>query len=436
LLDRLPSPGRIAKRVTNKELGITEWTLSNGARVVLKPTTFKPDQILFRAVSPGGTSLAPDSDYISAATADDVIPGGGLGSFSRAALDKLLAGNTAVVAPEIGEMSEGMRGGSSRKDLETMFQLLYLSFTQPRADQDAFRALTGRILAALSNRQALPEQAFRDTLQAALTQDHPRARPLTPALVAQMDLQKSLAFYKERFADASDFTFVFVGSFDPKAMEPLVERYIASLPALRRREAGKDVGIRPPSGVVERQVVKGLDPKSEVSVVFTGAFENTQLQRVVMRAMAETLEGDLQRVLREDLGGTYGVSVRAQFEKEPQQRYTVAINFACDPARTQELVKALFNSIERFRSSGPTAGQVVDERSALSRDIETNSRDNGYLVNQLVFKYEYNENVADVFGMRTYYDELTPMAIREAARTYLDTSRFVKVTLMPEAATH
>jgi zinc protease len=128
-------------------------------------------------------------------------------------------------------------------------------------------------------------------LQTTLAQNHPRAQPFNAALVEKMDLQKSFDFYKNRFADASDFTFVFVGSFEPKLLQPLVERYLASLPSLNRHEAPKDVGIRPPNGVVERQVVKGLDPKSEVSVVFTGEFMNDQQHRVTIRAMTETLEG-------------------------------------------------------------------------------------------------------------------------------------------------
>jgi zinc protease len=137
-------------------------------------------------------------------------------------------------------------------------------------------------------------------------------------------------------------------------------------------------------------------------------------------------------VLREDLGGTYGVSVRARYEKEPQSRYTVTIDFACDPTRTDELVQALFKALERFRQSGPTRGQVVDERLALQRDFETSSRDNAYLLNQLAFKYQNREDVTDVFDMRMYYDALTPVAVRDAAKMYLDPSRYVKVTLMPE----
>ena len=166
-----------------------------------------------------------------------------------------------------------------------MFQLIYLTFTQPRADAEAFRVMTGQLKAALANREAQPDTVFEDTLTAALTQNHLRAQPMTPGLVSQMSLDKSMAFYKDRFADASDFTFVLVGSFDLPTIKPLVERYLGSLPSLHRKEAGKDVGIRPPGGVVEKQVTKGTAPKSQVGVVFTGAFQNNQRNRVIVRAL-------------------------------------------------------------------------------------------------------------------------------------------------------
>jgi zinc protease len=433
LLEPLPAPGKIAKATTKDALGLTEWELSNGVRVVLKPTTFKQDEILFRAVSPGGTSLASDQDFVAAETATDVIARSGLGKLSENNLEKLLAGKTAVVRPDIGENSEELRGGASRRDLETMFQLIYLTFTQPRADSEAFRTITGQLTATLANRQALPQAAFNDALQDALSQGHVRARPLTPALLGQMNLDKSFAFYKDRFADASDFTFIFVGSFDTETMKPLVERYLASLPALYRRETPRDVGMQPPAGIVERQVTKGVDPKSEVSVVFSGPFQNDQMHRIVMRAMTETLQGNLQRTLREDLGGTYGVSVQAEFVKRPADEYRLTISFGCDPARMDALVTAMFQMIDQFKVSGPSNAQIGDVRSALVRDLETNSRDNRYLLNQLTYKYEYGEDAADVFNMRQFYDQLTPQAVRDAARTYLNTNRYVKVTLVPAA---
>jgi len=431
LLEPLPKPGTIAKEET-KPSGITEWRLSNGVRVVLDPTTFKQDEILFRAFSPGGTSLAPDADFVAAETADQIVAQGGLGQLSAIDLSKKLAGKAAIVRPDIDELTEGLNGRSLRRDLETMFQLIYLTFTQPRADAEAFRASTGQLNAALANRQALPEAAFEDALTAAVSQNHLRAKPLTLDSVPQMNLEKSMAFYKERFADASDFTFVFVGSFDVATMKPLVERYLGSLPSLNRKETARDVGIRPPQGVVDKLVTKGSTPKSQVGVVFTGPFQNNAKNRMIIRTMADTLAGNLQRVLREDLGGTYGVSVVPSFTKRPVEEYRVSITFACDPARTQDLVKALFTVVDDYRSRGPSTSQIADAQAALRRDLEVDSRQNSSLLNQLAFAYQYDEPMPDPATLRGLYDQLTVPLLRDAANSYLDTSRYVKVVLMPE----
>jgi zinc protease len=433
LLNPLPAPGAIARTSAKEALGITEWQLSNGVRVVLKPTTFKEDEILFKAVSPGGTSLARDQDFIAASTAEDVISEGGLGALARVDLNKVLGSVNTFVAADIGDTGEGLHGGSSRKDLETMFQLIYLTFTAPRADPAAFGLLTGRLKRVLADQQVLPEVAFNTALSAALSQDHPRARPLTPALVDRMDLDKSLAFYKERFADASDFTFVFVGSFDLPTIKPLVERYLGSLPALHRKETARDVGIRPPATVVEKQVVKGVEPKSQVGIVFTGPFSNTELSRLQIGTMAEMLSGNLHQTLRENLGGTYGVSVRSDFTFKPEEElYRVAISFGCDPERVDELVKTAWRVIEDFRNTGPSSGQIANARTARLRDLETNVQENGYLLNRITAKYEHGEDVAEVFDPRGLYDQLTATAIRDAARLYLNPRRYVQVTLRPE----
>jgi zinc protease len=432
LLARLPSPGAVATTSANEALGITEWQLSNGVRVVLKPTGFKQDEILFRAVSPGGTSLASDEDFIPAETASRVIAQGGLGDFRSIDLNKILAGTSAAVRADIGETEEGLGGGASRKDLETMFQLIYLTFTAPRADPVAFRVLTEQLKVTLANQDARPDMAFAEALDATLSQNHLRAQPLTAARVDQMSLDKSLAFYKDRFADASGFTFVFVGSLDLATMKPLVERYLGSLPALHRNETARDIGMHPPTGIVETQVRRGIEPKSQVSIVFTGPFQDDEMHRVVVRAMAETLSGNLHRTLREDLGGTYSVSVEPRFAKSPTGEYRLTVSFGCDPARTESLVKTAFQLIEQFKSTGPSDGQVADTRAALVRDFETNSQRNDYLLNRLLFKYEYSEDVKEVFNMRQFYDSLTAPVLRDAARTYLDTNRYVQVTLLPE----
>ncbi|HZM61269.1 MAG TPA: insulinase family protein [Vicinamibacterales bacterium] len=431
LMPTKPMAGKVANASVMDTAGITEWTLSNGLRVVLKPTNFRQDEILFRAVSPGGVSLARDEDYVAAETADAVIANGGLGSFSRIDLEKVMAGTTASVRADISATEEGLAGGAASKDLETMFQLIYLTFTAPRADPVAFKVLTDQLKVTLANRQAQPDVLFNQTLEAALSQNHPRAQPLTPESVNRMNLDRSLAFYKERFADAGDFVFVFVGSFELETMRPLVERYLASLPSLKKMEMVRDVGIRPPSSVVEKQVKSGIAPRSQVSIVFTGPFQNNEQNRVMASAMAETLAGNLQRTLREDLGGTYGVSVVPRFAKRPVSDYRITITFACDPARTDALVKTTFQVIEDFKRNGPGLGQVADTRATLVRELETNLANNSYLLNRILFKYEYGEDVRDIFNMRPFYDQVSVPSLRDAARQYLDTNRYVEVVLVP-----
>jgi zinc protease len=431
LLDPLPKPGAVASERAIAAAGITEWRLSNGARVILKPTTNKEDEILFRAVSPGGTSLASDEDFIAARTADEVVAQGGFGNLNRLDLSKVLAGTSMGVQADISDTQEGLQGGSTKRDLEKMFQLLYLTFTAPRADPEAFGVFTSQLKILAANQEAQPEVAFQTALASALTQDNMRARPLTPALVDRMNLTKSLAFYKDRFADASDFTFVFVGSFDLPTIKPLVERYVATLPSINRKEAARDLGIQPPAGVVEKHVTKGIDPKSQVSIVFTGPFEDNARNRMLVSTMAALLSGDLHRTLREDLGGTYGISVEPNFHKFPRQEYSLSINFGCDPGRMQELIKVAFQVIDDFRESGPSASRVGDAKLSTRRDLEVDLKENRYLLNEIIGKYEKGEDVTEVFSPPGI-DEMTPLSIRDAARRYLNKSRYVEVTLSPE----
>lgn len=433
LLAPLPTPGTVVRVSAREAIGVTEWQLSNGVRVILKPTPYKEDEILFRAVSPGGTSLASDQELVPAETAERVIAEGGLGQFSNLDLTKMLAGSSTAVQADITEVGEGLRGGAIKKDVEKMFQLIYLTFTAPRADLAQFEALKARLRPMLANQQARPETAFREALASALTQGNPRARPLTATSVDQMNLDRSMAFYKNRFADASDFTFVFVGSVDAQVMKPLVERYLASLPSIRRVEVALDRGVHPPPGIVERQVVKGVDPRSQVAIVFTGVFQNDQMHRVLLKTVSEMLAGNLHHKLREELGGTYGVSVEPRFSKYPTAEYQISIGFSCDPARADELTAAAWKVIQDFRQEGPSSGQLAGGLTALDRELETGFQENAELLNELMTKVEYGEDVADVFNMRPFYNQLTTSSLRDAAREYLNANRFVQVTLRPEA---
>src|SRR5204863_6191800 len=270
-----------------------EWTLSNGATVILKPTKLKEDQVLFRAFAPGGTSLASDADIVAARVADGVVTAGGVAQFNGVVLDRMLSGKAVAVRPFIDDVDEGMDGGSTPQDLETMFQLLYLRFTQPRADPNAFAAMASQARGLLANQMASPEVVFRQTLDTALTQNHKRRQPQTPATVDQWNLDKSLAFYKARFADASNFTFVFVGSFTLDAIKPLVETYIASLPATHAHESWRDVGVTAPTGIVEKTIVKGVAPKSQVAILLTGPFEYDDAHRMALRTVTMMLESRL-----------------------------------------------------------------------------------------------------------------------------------------------
>jgi zinc protease len=434
LMDSKPAAGTIVKTTEHPEAGITEWTLSNGATVVLKPTTLREDQILFQAFAPGGTSLASDAEFVPARVADEVVPAGGVGQFSGVTLDKILSGKAIAVLPFINELEEGMRGGSTPQDLEAMFQLLYLRFTQPRADETAFAATASQARALLANQMASPEVVFNQTIVAALSGNSPRLRPQTPATVDQWDLAKSLPFYKARFADASNFTFVFVGSFTPDTIRPLVETYLASLPATHSHETWRDLGATLPSGIVEKTVEKGIAPKSEVSLVFSGPFEYDERHELALRTMARILESRLFDAIRQELGGTYSITADPNIEKFPRPQYVVRIDWTCDPAQTDALVRRVFDEIASLKARPLPATEMAFVHENLLRDFERNSQDNGYFLNEIARRYKNGDtsNLAAISNVPDRIKMLTGAEVYEAAQTYLDTDRFVKVILTPE----
>jgi zinc protease len=432
LLETIPEPAPVVKTSAKEALGITEWELANGVKVVLKPTTFRQDEILFRAVSPGGTSLASDADYIPASTATQVVTAGGLGKLSSADLRKVLTGKIASANPFIGELEEGLSGSASPKDLETLFQLIYMRFTQPRADPGIFSVQTSQIKTLMANQANTPSFAFAQALTEIMGQNHPRRRLPTAATVDEWNLEKSMAFYKDRFADASDFTFVFVGNIDLPVIKPLVERYLGSLPSIHRKETWKDIEARTPTGVIAKQVHKGIEPKSQTAILYTGPFEYTQDQRVAIRAMSEILQTRLLETIREDLGGTYSISASPSYTRFPVSTFTISIGFGADPKRLDDLIARVYQEIEKLKAEGPTEKQLADEREALLRDFETSSKQNGYLVSQLLLRYQNNDDPAGVWGVPEYYKKLDAATIQKAAKTYLTGTNRVQVTLVPE----
>ena len=432
LMETLPAPASVVKETNKDALGITEWELSNGAKVVFKPTTFRQDEILFRAISPGGTSLASDADFVPASTATTAVTAGGLGKFSSADLRRVLTGKIASASPFIGELEEGMSGSASPKDVETLFQLIHMRFTQPRADPVIFQTQTTQMKTLMANQANTPSYAFSVALAEVLGQNHPRRRLPTAATIDEWDLDKSMAFYKDRFADASDFTFVFVGNLDLAAMKPLVERYIASLPSIRRKETWKDIGHRLPTGVITRSVAKGIEPKSQAAILFSGPFEYTPEQRLAFTSMTHILQTRLLETIREELGGTYSISASPGITRHPVSTYTISIGFGADPARLDDLIARVHKEIERFKTEGPTDKQVSDEREALLRSFETSSKSNGFLIGQLTAAYQNNEDPAAIWTAPDRYKKIDAAMIHQAARKYLSGENRVQITLVPE----
>ncbi len=431
LVESPPPPGRIVRRDSFAEVGVTEWTLSNGVRVYLKPTDFKDDQLLFRAFSPGGTSLAPDSIFVSARTASSVVLAGGVGRFSSTELEKALAGKSVNVTPSIGAYQEGIAGGGSPKDADAIFQLIYLYFTAPRADSTAFLSYQSRVKALFANRGASPAAAFSDTLDVILARHHPRAEPITSATFDDMNLDESLDFYRDRFADASDFTFVFVGNIDTTALKPLVERYLASLPATHRKESWRDIGMDYPRGVIRRDVHKGSDDKSQTEIVFSGPFEYTRHDLYELSALVDVLQIRLRDRLREELGGTYSVGVSANPTGYPRERYAIAIGFGSAPDRVDELIRATFAEIDSLRRHGPTDADIDKVREIELRELESALRQNGSWLS-LITQYLHNGwDLADILAYGDQVEALEASDVRDAARRYLDERNYVSVSLYP-----
>ena len=432
LVSHLPEAGKVMEEKKIPSLGVTEWRLSNGARVVLKPTDFKNDEILFSAYSNGGTSLIADTNFLSAAFATNIIGQSGIGEFDYISLQKKLIGKIANVSPSISQLAEGFSGSASPEDLETLFQLVYLYGTAPRKDTVAFASLITRYKAMLQNRSVSPEAAYNDTIQVTLANYHFRSRPVSIPLIDEINLDKAISFYKNRFADFCDFTFFFVGNFKTDSLKPLVEQYLAALPSLKRNETWKDVGIMPPKGIIGKEVHKGIEPKSTVNITFTGPFEWSQQNRYVFYSMLDALKIKLREVLREDKGGTYSVRTSGSPSLFPRQEYNITVSWGCNPERVNELVKELFEQIDslKIKPFEPIYLEKVREIQLRSHDVDL--KRNSYWLNDLQFCYSNNENPEQMLNFPKLVENLKADAIQEAVKKYFNLNNYVKVVLYPK----
>ena len=432
LLDKTPRPGRIAAEKKLPDLGVTVWTLSNGARVILKPTDFDREKIFFEAYSNGGTSVVSDKDYLSAALAGQILSECGVGNFTDEELRKKLSGKIASASAAMGELTEAMNGKALTKDERTMFELLYLRFTAPRTCPEEFQAFLNKVREYLRNRSASPEQVFSDTVQATIGSYHFRRLPPTEARIDEINLDSAYRVFKDRFADASGFTFIFTGDIDLKAIKPLVETYIGSLPSLHRKDTWRDLGIEPPGGVVKKVVRKGIEPKAQVQLYFSGPFQWSQENNSALRAATQVLQTKLHEELREELSGTYGVGVNGSGEKYPRQEYTISIAFGCAPERVDELVKMVFAEIDSLKNFGPAESYVIRFKETSTRSLEESMKQNSFWSSRLRYAYFLGEDPSTILKQRDLIESVTPAIIQDAAKKYFDMNHYAEFVLLPE----
>ncbi len=337
------------------------------------------------------------------------------------------------VSPYIDEEQEGFSGSAAPKDLETAMQLVYLYFTQPRKDTTAFASFKTRYSAMLENSDNQPEKIFSDTIEVTLANYHPRVRPVTKEWLETVDLEKAYAFYRDRFADAGDFSFIFVGNVKPEEFRSLAEKYLGALPVTGRKESWKDTGVRPPKGVIKKEVHKGVDKKSTVAVVFTGPFDWTYENRYRISSLEELLTIKLREAIREDKGGTYGVGVYANVEKYPDSEYMVVMTFGTDPERVDELLGTLFDALKDTRDNLSTDENLNKIKELQRREREKSLKENGFWIGQLQNAINNGDPLNQFLGFDKQIESLTLQDLQNAAQRYLNLDNYVQVVLYPEA---
>jgi zinc protease len=434
LLDPLPEPGRVVASRDIPEIATTVLTLSNGVEVWMKPTDFKNDQVLITSYALGGASLADPADYPEAARATAVVGEAGIGGFKPVELEKMLAGKLVSGFPYIGNYTHGLSGSTTPKDLETALQLLYLTFTKPTDRPEAFEVLTRKWRSEIENRASDPDVLFGETVARINSRDHYMARPFAMADVEAYDFERAVAFYRERFANAADFTFFLVGAFDPAVATSLVERYLGGLPSTGRR-TGRfvDRGLAFPDAVANDVVKKGLEPKSRTQLTFFADTGLDELESYRVRAASSILRRRLRETLREEQGATYSTSV-GYSNTAPFPGYgTISIGFGSAPERADGMVTTVLDIIETLRRDGPTAEEVASIQEQERRDLEVSEKRNEYWLGSLQTVHMLGYDPVRIAARRDRIDTLSPDVLKAAYVKYFDVGRHTRVTLLPES---
>ncbi len=421
---------------TLDEIGVTEITYPNGVKVVLKPTNFKNDEILMSAYSSGGHSLVSDEDYMSASQATPIINQSGVGKFSDTELKKMLAGQTVSVSPFIGELSEGFNGSCSPDDFETMLQLVYLYFTEPRKDEAAMSSYMTQMKTQMAFMANNPQFYFLKEVFATLTDNHPRAQFIPDAEdLDKVDLDKVMEIYKDRFANAGDFTFFLTGNFDVDKIQYPLGKYLGNLPSIKREETWKDVSPKTPKGKIEKTFKKGETQASFSMTMFSGEMDWDNAQnRYDFRSMISVLNIKLRERLREDEGGVYGVQVQGSLERWPREEYSVLIFFNADPSEVEQLSKYVVEEIEKIQKNGVEEKDLTKVKETQRQEQIKNLKENNYW-NGALQSYYVNGLDPNRIQMKYYekmVDGLNSDAVQTMAKEVFDMNEMKRFILLPE----
>ncbi len=383
LVSDIPATGKIVKEETGM-YGSTKLTLNNGVQVYIKKTDFKEDEIRMRAVSPGGTTQFDDKDKLEMEVLDDLGSIGGLGNFSQTELTKQLAGKKVTLSASVTSQRETLGGNSSPKDFETMLQLVYLRFLQPRMDADAFESYKTRMKAQLENAKANPLSTINDTISIAMFGHHPRIVMMQPEMVDQINYQRGLDMFADRFADASDFTFFFVGNIDVDAMKPLIAQYLGALPDKQRKEAAIDRKLDILPGTRVKEYAKEMQtPMATTIMVYSGKESYNLRNNVLMDFLTQALDMVFTDEVREKEGGTYGVNSYGSLNKYPHEEAMMQIVYQTDPTKKEKLNTLIDELVKKMAAEGPTAEQMQKVRDYMVKQYNDNQKENSYWISSL-----------------------------------------------------
>ena len=429
LLENIPEGGKIVKSEEGK-WGSTVWTLSNGIKVVVKPTDFQADRINLSGYKIGGTNRYPDSEKENIGMLSALSGIGGFGAFDATQLDKKLSGSTASANVGSGPYYDVISAGCSPKDAEDMFQLMYLKYTSPRKDEKAFESYTTRMRNSLKDRNLNPNTALSDTMVVAMYGNHPRVQPFVAADVDKVDYDKVLEMYKDRTSDATGYMFFIVGNVDLEAIKPLVERYIGALPCNGRVEKIEKTTVETRTGVYRNNFKNKMEnPTGTENIIYSGKIEPTLKNRMVMSFLNQVLNIVYTEEVREKEGGTYGVGVRGSVSKLPEGEYALMVNFKMAPERREELAAIIIREFEKLAAEGPVTEHVEKVRSYMLKSFEESQKKNGAWMNWLYNFYFENED--NHTGYEELVKSITTEDIRLLAKYILDQGNFIEVSMTP-----